>query len=450
LISAGQHCEVEISQVYPSAEVAWEYYNGSDWRGLDILKDSTLALMQSGSIYFKGPGNIKASKQGESQTQDFYWIRCRLKKPGYEVPPRIDSILLNTVSASAAVTQAGEILGSSDGTPNQSFTLLNTPALAGTLVLQVDEGEGMKTWQEVDDLASSTREDEHYMLNRLTGEIRFGDGTHGRIPLPEPGGNNIMALEYRYGGGEKGNVGSNKITSLETSVPGVEAVTNFRPAFGGKDEETAAAAKKRGPMELKTRQRAVTAEDFEFLARETPGVRVRRAKALPLFHPDFPNCKIPGAVTVIIVPESKDPKPLPSEGMLETVCKHLNQHRLLTNEVYVIPPKYVKIKVEAEVIAKPEADSNSVKRELAKNLARYFHPLTGGLTDDGWPFGGDIFFSDVYKEILNTKGVERIESVFLYKENQKQEECTNIQVPGDCLVYSRENEHELDVHYERD
>lgn len=448
LISAGQHCEIDESSVYPPSEVVWEYYNGTGWQELDVLKDSTTALMKSGSIYFNGPLNIKASKWGKSQTQDFYWLRCRVKKQGYEVPPRIDSILLNTVSAASAVTKKGEILGSSDGTPNQVFTLMNNPVIAGTLVLQVDEGDGWKTWQEVDSLAGSGRDDEHYMLNRLTGEIRFGNGMEGRIPLPAPGGNNIMALQYRYGGGKKANVGSEKITSLETSVPNVESVTNYRPAVGGKDEESAASAKERGPMELKTRQRAVTAEDFQFLALETPGVRVRRAKALPLFHPDFPCCKFPGAVTVIIVPESKDAKPLPSEGMLETVCKHLNQHRLLTNEVYVIPPQYVKIKVEAEVIVKPEADSAAVKRELARNLTTFFHPLEGGLEGKGWDFGGDIYFSDVYKEILKTNGVSRIESVSIYKDDEKQDECKNVVIPGNCLLYS--DQHDLDVHYERE
>jgi hypothetical protein len=449
LISAGSHCETDESQVYPPAELAWEYYNGSEWQELNILKDSTIDLMKSGSIYFNGPGNIKDVKWGESQTDDLYWLRCRVKKTGYEVPPRIDSFLLNTVSATSAETIEGEILGDSDGTPNQTFTLMNTPVMAGTLVLQVDEGDGWKTWQGVDDFSSSTRDDQHYVLNRLTGDIQFGDGTHGRIPLPEEGGNNIMALEYRFGGGKRANVGSNTITSLETSVPGIEEVTNHRPAYGGKDEESAASAKERGPMELKTRQRAVTEEDFQFLALETPGVRVRRAKALPLFHPDFPCCKFPGAVTVIIVPESKDPKPLPSEGMIKTVCQHLNKHRLLTNEVYVTPPQYVKIKIQAEVIAKPHADSRSIERELARNLTIFFHPLHGGPDDQGWEFGGDIYFSDVYKEILKTKGVERIESLFIYKDDEKQDECKNVIIPGICLLYSEENEHQLDVRYER-
>ena len=447
LISKGGHCEFEEERFHPPAMVAWEYWNGTSWSELDILKDGTRTLTESGSIHFYGPSNFKKSKLGRSLKEDLYWIRCRVVEPGFEVPPRIDSVLLNTVSASNAVTIRGEVLGSSDGTPNQAFTLRNIPVVAGSLILQVDEGEGWKTWTEVDDLSGSTRDDAHYVLNRVTGEVRFGDGVHGRIPLPLRGGNNVMALEYRYGGGKRGNVGREKITVLHTPIPGVEGVTNKRPANGGRDEETLESAKRRGPMELKSRHRAVTVEDFEFLAKETPGVRIRRAKALPLYHPDFPGLDVPGVVSVIIVPESKDARPLPSRGTMRTVCEHLNKHRLLTNEVYVLPPRYVRIRVEAEVIAESEADTGIVRKELATNLDRFFHPLEGGPDGEGWPFGGDIYYSDVYKVILKTRGVRRIESLHIYKDDVKQDGCRNVVIPGNSLLYS--DKHELVVRYER-
>ena len=329
IIPKSSHCVFENLLIVPSALVKWEYWDGIAWSDLEILKDETRSFMNSGSIYLNGNSSLSKTKLGKSQTEELYWIRCRIVEPGYEIPPRIDSILLNTVSARNVVTIKGEILGESDGTANQTFTLHNIPVVAGSLILQVDEGDGWQTWREVDDLAASTNEDSDFSLNRLTGEIIFGDGEHGRIPLPNIGGNNIMALQYKFGGGEKGNVGKEKITVLQTSVPNVESVINYRPATNGQDEESVDSAKKRGPLELKTSHRAVTSEDFEFLAEQTPGVRVQRAKALPLFHPDFPNTNIPGVVTVIIVPESKEAKPIPSEGLLKTVCAYLNKHRLL-------------------------------------------------------------------------------------------------------------------------
>jgi predicted phage baseplate assembly protein len=448
LISKGSHCVMDENGGYSSARVKWEYLNGTTWAEFNVSKDSTKALLNSGSVYLEGTSLLSESKLDESQDEKLYWIRCRLLQSDYEVSPRIDTVLINTVTAKSVVTVKGEILGSSNGESDQKFTLKNKFIIKDSLILQVDEGDGWETWTEMDNFYSSSRNDKHYVLNRLSGEIKFGNGEKGKIPLPHPGGSNIMALEYRYGGGKSGNAGKEKITELESSVPYVDSVTNLRAASGGKDEETVAEAKIRGPKELKTRHRAVTAEDFEFLAEETPGVRIRRAKALPLYHPDFPGCEIPGVISVIIVPDSKKPNPMPSESTIKTVCEHLNKHRLLTSEVYVLPPTYVKIKVEAEIIAEAGADSATVENKLEKNLKDFFHPLNGGTDKKGWPFGGDIYYSDVYKIVIDTKGVERVDSLIIYKDDEKQDECENVKISGNNLLYS--GKHNLNVTYERE
>ncbi|MBN2440647.1 MAG: putative baseplate assembly protein [Spirochaetales bacterium] len=447
LISKGSHCDTNESSIFSSARVVWEFWNGSSWRALEVIKDTTRSFSQSGSVYFKGTPLMQRSSQGLITEEDLYWIRCRIVEPGYEIPPRIDSILLNTVTARNVNTVKGEILGSSDGKPDQQFILRNNFIIEGSLILQADEGSGWQTWEEVDNFHASGRDDAHYTLNRLTGEITFGNGTNGRIPLPHPGKNNIMALRYLYGGGKQGNAGADSITELQSSLAYVEKVTNKRPAAGGRDEETLDEVKTRGPMELKTRHRAVTGEDFEFLAMETPGIRIRRAKALPLFHPDYPNCRVPGVISIIIVPEGPGPNPLPAEGTIKTVCSHLNKHRLLTSEVYVLPPLYTEIKIKAEIIAGDDANAAALSLKLSENLARFFHPFTGGRDLKGWPFGGDIYYSDMYKIVLDTPGVERIEKILIYKDGEEQDKCENVEIPGNSLILS--GEHELDVYYYR-
>ena len=158
------------------------------------------------------------------------------------------------------------------------------------------------------------------MLNRTTGEIRFGDGRNGNIPVANPANpeGNIVAREYRFGGGKQGNVAAGAIKTLTTSIDGIDAnaVANLLAADSGRDEETLDEAKKRAPHAIRSRCRAVTAEDFEYLAMEASSIK--RAKALPLFHPDFPGVKVPGVVTVIVVPDGDGPVPTPSEGTLRT------------------------------------------------------------------------------------------------------------------------------------
>jgi predicted phage baseplate assembly protein len=333
--------------------------------------------------------------------------------------------------------------------------LANAPVLDGTLVLVVDEGDGEQVWREVYDFFASGPDDTHYVLNRTTGEVRFGDGREGRIPVANPNRRaNIIARQYRFGGGLGGNVGAALISSLRGAVGGVDGakIANLFSAFGGSDEESLEEAKDRVPQTLKSHERAVTAEDFELHARAAGGIA--RAKALPLFHPDFPGVAVPGVVSVIVVPESgdpEDPAPMPTEGTLRNVCAYLDRRRLATAELYVIAPRYREIAVTAELVCRDDADLAEVKRLALTALERYFHPLTGG--DDssldregsGWPFGGDIFYSLVLQRLM-VPGTRRVASLELTVEGETAEVCTDVSLEDNALL--RNGVHALNVRYE--
>lgn len=93
------------------------------------------------------------------------------------------------------------------------------------------------------------------------------------------------------------------------SLTGVAGVTNERPAVGGRDEQTVDELIREAPLRLRCRERAVSAEDFTALALQAGGVA--HATALPLVHPDHAGVEVPGAVTVVIVPDQDDPPPIP-------------------------------------------------------------------------------------------------------------------------------------------
>jgi uncharacterized phage protein gp47/JayE len=476
-------CESEAAKAQPPAKVAWEYWNGS-WRELQVRKDETRALTATGHVYFVGPKDIKKDKLGrfaQATDAERYWIRCRLVQSQYELAPELDAVMINSVRVTAVTTARDEVAGSSDGEPDQTYTLRNLPVYAKPPIsadallqlkrkqkqapdeaeqekldkstrereldkgfwLEVDEGQGFKPWQEVEDFFNSAADDRHYVLNRATGEITFGNGERGAIPVA--GSNNIVIRYYRYGGGARGNVGSGTINESVTNVSGIDSVINYYAAEGGADEETEADTKARAPKEIKACNRAVTVQDFEFIARQTPGVRVRRAHALPLHHPQFPDVQVPGAITVVIVPESKDAKPLPSEGTMQTVCAYLNQRRLLTNEVFVAPPRYKQVKVEASVLATATANPAKVRSDIETELSTYFHPLEGGPDGQGWPMGGDVFYSDVFRVVLNIEGVQQIKDMRIVVDGERLGRCEDAKIEDDFLVFS--DGHDITVEF---
>ena len=115
-----------------------------------------------------------------------------------------------------------------------------------------------------------------------------------------------------HGGGAAGNVGAGTLTGLRSTLPFVSSVQNLVPATGGVDAETVEEAKIRGPLSLRTGQRAVTAGDYERLTRET-SVEVARARCLAGTETDD------GAVRVLVVPQVRTDPGDPQDRRLRAV-----------------------------------------------------------------------------------------------------------------------------------
>jgi predicted phage baseplate assembly protein len=443
-------CGLAATPGFAAAQVIWQYYDGTTWQPLTLLKDETRGFTVTGHVVVKtpAPGAIVAGTM-LPVTQKLYWLRAYLQQSQYAQAPVLQTVRINTVSATQAETITGEVLGGSNGERNQVFQLGNTPVLSGSLVLQIDEGDGFFTWTEVGDFLASRPNDQVYTLDRTSGMIGFGDGINGAIPVANPNNvdGNVVAQSYRVGGGSQGNLPAGAIQTLVSTVTGIDSanVANVFPSTGGRDEETLDAAKQRAPGVIKSRCRAVTTDDYEYLAKQVADVV--RAKALPLFHPDFPGVQVPGVVTVIVVPEggATNPMPLPSTGTLQAVCMYLDQRRLLTTEVFVIPPTYQLVEIDGQVIASDMADLAEVNDTIEAALLTYFHPITGGDDGRGWPFGGTIYFSRVYQQIMNLPGVQSIQNLTINVDGLPAPVCTDVSIKPDALVYS--TQHNVLVNY---
>ncbi|NGN62745.1 hypothetical protein G5C51_02360 [Streptomyces sp. A7024] len=68
--------------------------------------------------------------------------------------------------------------GKSDGSAGQEFQVWYPPVVPGSATVRV----GGEAWRRVADLGAAASDAAVYELNAKTGQVRFGDGTHGRIP----------------------------------------------------------------------------------------------------------------------------------------------------------------------------------------------------------------------------------------------------------------------------
>lgn len=400
-----QSCNEARQPPAPPVTLAWEYKRTATtrrWERLNVYRDESVAFTREGYLLLEGPAEIAATQEGKQQ-QPRYWLRCRLIEGSYVNGhyPEIDFIRPNVTSARHLATVREEVVGISDGHPGVTFRLARTPVLFDSLTLEIQQSaeSPREPWKWVEDLLASKPDEPHYTLNHNTGEIRFGDGRRGRIP---PAGAEIIAREYRYGGGTAGNVGPGLINAPLINLTGVATVSNERRAEGGQDEQAIRDLKEKAPAMLRSGNRTVTAEDFAALAAQAGGVR--RATAIPLAHPDHRDVEVPGAVTVVIVPDTADSPPRPSPDLIRQVCSYLDGFRLITTEVFVKGPEYQAVKVEVTVAAQPYAAFDAVSRDIEKALKAYLDPSTKEFGQDFYPTG----FYDVILDVANIMAVQSL------------------------------------------
>lgn len=422
----------------PPVDLVWEFRPSATQDVWDRLPatDDTAAFTRDGYIYVDGPDAIEPSVDplmSAMVSDRLYWLRVRLDAKSYPEgrPPRLEFFLPNAVDATSLVTERETVLGTSSGRGGQQFSLPERPVDPGSLEIEVRLGGNVTRWQRKDDLFGSKGTDRHFVLDPNAGRVTFGDGTEGDIPLAEA---TVVAVVWRHGGGAAGNVAAGAVKTIVTPVAGIEKVTNPRAAAGGANEQTIEEFLRDAPRELQTAGRAVTAKDFEAMAQQISGVK--KARAIGGKHPDFPGIEVPGAVTVLVVPDSTERRPRTSTELIRSVARHLDAKRLLTSEVHVASPDFIEIRVEARLFAPPDAAFDEVARSARERLDRFLSPLT-------WEFGTNVSPAAIYRALLGSPEekslVRSVEDLLIYVNAAPHDAGRPVEVADDALVYPGEH-----------
>ena len=466
-------CEVRGVGVDPlNPPISWEAWNGRTWTRCDIdfdeaghPRDGTAGLNQAGDVVLHVPGSHVPSLIGGQRAG---WLRCRVidaepGQPRYTTSPIIQELSAYTVGGTTRVTHAelvkDEILGMSEGGPGQRFPLRHRPVVPASEppILEVAGQEGWEEWSAVESFGDSGAESRHFLLDHVAGEVAFGPGVrevdgslrqYGKIPAK---GAAIRIPSYRSGGGRRGNVARQTITILKSSIPYVTRVENRLPASRGVDPEDLDAAKIRGPILLRTGNRAVTVEDYECLAQQAaPDVaRVRCVAAN--------DAASAGNVRVLIVPWVNDDGRgglrfedlRPPDRMLSTIAEYLEERKVIGARVMIEPPIYQGVTVVARIRARIRADAQRLRVDAVAALHRHFHPLLGGSEGTGWAFGRPVHVGEVYSVLQRVRGTEYVEDARLFAADpmtgQHGEAVQRIELDRNALVFSYRHQVQVDT-----
>ncbi len=421
---------------------SWEASSGKDerrWLPCQVELDTTKGMNTGGKVRLHLPDMGKYTVDKKTR----YWVRVRIKEinsaerllgmRSYDISPRMRKLSVHTWGGTVMATHARPVkrehLGQSDGSPGQRFYLQFTPILKrqeGENLLVLVDGEAPQAWQEVRDFASSGSQDKHYTLDPINGELRFGpavrqpDGTmklYGAVP---PRSAQLVFSQYRFGGGQQGNVQARILNTLKTGIPFIAKVSNRESAWGGLDAESLEAAMMRAPALLRSRDRAVTEEDYEFLARQALPAAIGRVKCLQP-RPSEAGRIAPGQVYVLVIPRIPQPdgfiepeKLQPKEEDIRSLDVFLEERRLLTTRLDIRPPAYYWVAAHVKMRAAPGIERSEVENQVLNRLYKFLNPISGGPDGKGWPFGRHLFVSDVYQCLQGIPNIQFIRSVELF------------------------------------
>lgn len=333
-------------------------------------------------------------------------------------------------------------IGRSNGLPQQSFSLPDIPCKQSDgLLLQVGvpdvAGELVwEDWHPISDFDRSGPLDPHYIYSPDAERLTFGNEEQGAIPSAHPAPN-LYIVSCKLGGGARGNIKPGLLT--QWVEPKQQAwgltVTNVGYASGGEEAESIQECLGRTEAEWGRPYCAVTDEDYVNIAKSTPGLQVARVHVIPGYAPG--RASAPAAVTVVVVPDGVGATPMPSNGFLATVAKHLDERRLITTEIHVTAPAYIRVTVQAAVVVEPHFMEEAHRIEnVMKQLLSPLDRLEQGIR--GWPFGRTVYKGDIFSAIAKIKGVAYVQDLWLDAEGAgaRKNAGGDIELPPNGLVYS--------------
>jgi len=190
----------------------------------------------------------------------------------------------------------------------------------------------------------------------------------------------------------------------------LDGKTRHAADFEGKNDVLAAEI--RGTiLDLRKLDRAVSLADFEQLALEADP-RIERARAVSRRNLliDLARDK-PGHISVIILPSAGAESQLAT--LQQTVHDYLEPRLLLTTRANVTGPFFVDVSIKVSIVPLPDQIEDDVKQAVVDAVVAFLDPHRGGDEGTGWPFGRDLFASELYALIDRLPQVDYVSSLKL-------------------------------------
>jgi predicted phage baseplate assembly protein len=215
------------------------------------------------------------------------------------------------------------------------------------------------------------------------------------------------------------------------------SVFNEYAATGGVDNETLEDLLARGLATLQEQYRAVSNEDFDYLARQAEPDKAARVTVVADRNLEGTTPVEEGHISIILLPTSghvglpehpvdydavtgaftmnrgsaamaaalTGPK---SKKLNQSVFRFLDERRLITTILHVVDPAFTGLRLQVTLRAKPGVNTKALKKIAGETIAAFLDPYEGWEDQQGWQFGRSVYRSELYQRIESIEGVDHV------------------------------------------
>lgn len=292
------------------------------------------------------------------------------------------------------VTVTDELLGSSEGIANQSFSLSYVPVILESVKVRINEGYGFENWERVNSFIDSNANSKHFMVvinDYNEAKVVFGDGVFGRVPYKYQNG---IYTTYQVGGGERGNVGEKKIVELDTNLAFVKETYNVGdPIQVGTERESLSEIKVNAPNSFRNRWGALSLKDF--------------ADVTLLYFDEVSQCvakrdpKNADNLEIYVLMRNLQHM---TEGFKEKVEAFYSENGkgrkiVGAGTITLKEPVFRNVDLTARLVVEEGFNKERVEKEVEKYIRDFFKK-------GNYPFGKSLSYSLLVKEAMMIEGVK--------------------------------------------
>lgn len=399
-----------------------------------ISNDGTFSISSNLSIYGKNLIYIKngdgweriekfAVKQKINENKSEFHLK-NIKKYINHLTPEDDAIMVISYDKDI---ESQIILGNGTGASGQKIELNLKNIYYDDFELMVgynkDDINIFDKWVKVNDFYPSEKYDKHYILDYEKDNILFGDHEMGQAP--RKGENNIVLCSLSYTKGKDSNIRSGMIKNVRSENPIISAfkIEQITAAKGGRNSDQFDDIKNKAAEALNSDQKAVISEDYEKLARRSPGLVIENIKVLASDKNEVNDVNI-----IVRNGNQSNKKPNSLKSYEDNIKKYMNDYRLINTKITVSAPVYIGLQISGQIIV------NAYYKQSADEISDEIKKFVKKLNEH---CGQTLYYGDLFGAIDKLSCVSYVDSLYITPngDNVSRNIADDVIVPANAVYY---------------